>query len=385
MCKSIGVDTEKDKRQKAVAVSATIAAHKLPSAKRAAAASDILIDADKKMKDLIVRRKNCTNQSTAGYAAEVHHKVTFEADAALKGKSNLKVKIGPRGGNGSKGTPDLTVTENGTKVTEAGLKYRGKATETAFDQSNPFDKGRQKICPSDQVERVKDLAGKRAATGSLKSEDYADTAKNATDKLKYDGVESKPLSKKSAENLAREGSNYQIDAFKIEIKTNTINAAKMGAASGAAASVFSNGLDCLNGQKSIKEAGKQVAKDTIKCSVRSATVSAMTTGTKHALIKAGAKNFAKGNMPMAIASTLFDAGGGIYSDVIKCRNGELSKSEVAANAIVHTGKAAVKTGGAMAGAQAGATFGALLGPIGAAVGGLVGGTLGYLAGSDLVS
>ena len=159
----------------------------------------------------------------------------------------------------------------------------------------------------------------------------------------------------------------------------------MGAASGAAASVFSNGLDCLNGQKSIKEAGKQVAKDTIKCSVRSATVSAMTTGTKHALIKAGAKNFAKGNMPMAIASTLFDAGGGIYSDVIKCRNGELSKSEVAANAIVHTGKAAVKTGGAMAGAQAGATFGALLGPIGAAVGGLVGGTLGYLAGSDLVS
>ena len=389
MSKVIGVyDKRKEKKnekEKAKSNGAIIASHKLPSSQRASAATDVLIAGDKTMKDLIERRKNCTCQSIAGYAAEVHHKTTFEADAELKGKSTLKVKIGPRGGNGSKGTADLTVTKNGTKVAEAGLKYRAKTSETTFDQSNVFDKGRQKICPSDQTDRVKHLAGKRAKTGTFKSADYADTEKNATDKLRYDGVESKPLSKKSAEKLAQEGSNYYKEAFKTEMKINTINAAKTGAAVGAFTSAISNGVDCLNGQKSVKEACKQVAKDTIKCSVRSVTVSAVTTGTKHALIKASAKNIAKGNLPMAIASTALDAGSEIYSDIKKCCNGELSKSKVATNAVMHTSKAAVKTSGAIAGAELGASIGVFGGPVGVAVGGFIGGTVGYVASSGFVS
>lgn len=376
---------ESEEKERARCIGSVLGAHNSAAGQRVAGAAEKLLSGDKILDKLIESRKNCTVESTAGYAAELHHKVTFEADAILKGKQDLSVGIGPRGGCGSKGSADLVINKGNKNVGEAGLKYRAKATETAFDQSNPFDRGRQKICPSDQVDRVKQLANERAKTGTLKAPEYSDTAKNATDRLEYDGVESKPLTKSGAEDLVRNGGNYGNDALKLEMRVNTVNAAKAGAALGAAASTASNIINCWNGEKSIADAGKQVIKDTVKSGARSAAVSAMTTGTKHALLKAGAQNLAKGNAPMAIASTIFEAGGDICSDIKKCCNGEVTKTEVAVNAVKHTGKAAAKTGGAMAGAEMGATIGAFGGPIGIAVGGVVGGTVGYIASSTLVS
>ena len=378
-------DVEKDEKEQAQCIGSVLGAHNSPEGQRVAATVEKLIDGEKMLDKLVASRKNCTIESTAGYAAELHHKVTFEADAILKGKQDIHVELGPRGGFGSKGTADLVVNKGNKTVAEAGLKYRAKVTETTFDQSNCFDHGRQKICPSDQVERVKELASDRAKTGTLKAPEYSDTAKNATDRLKHDGVESKPLSKKGAEDLVTKGGTYSDDALKLEMKTNTANAAMAGAALGAATSTVSNVVDCWKGEKSVADAGKQVIKDTVKSGARSAAVSAMTTGTKHAFIKAGAQNLAKGNAPMAIASTIFEAGGDICGDIKKCCNGEVTKSEVAVNAVKHTGKAAAKTGGAMAGAEVGAMIGAVGGPIGAAAGGIIGGTVGYLASSELVN
>lgn len=376
---------EREKKEQARCIGSVLVAHYSAAGQRVAGAAEKLLSGDKTLDKLIANRKNCTVESTAGYAAELHHKITFEADAVLKGKQDLSVGIGPRGGCGSKGTADLVINKGNKNVGEAGLKYRAKVTETTFDQSNPFDRGRQKICPSDQVDRVKQLASERARTGTLKAPEYADTANNATDRLKYDGVESKPLTKGGAENLVRNGGNYSNDALKLEMRVNTVNAAKAGAALGAAASTASNVIDCWKGEKSVADAGKQVLKDTFKSGGRSAAVSAMTTGTKHALIKAGAQNLAKGNAPMAIASTIFEAGGDICSDIKKCCNGEVTKTDVAVNAVKHTSKAAAKTGGAMAGAEMGAMIGAFGGPLGAAAGGIIGGTVGYIASGELIS
>ena len=385
MLKTQEENEKKEEMEKAQSFGSVLGTHKSLFGQRVAAAAELLIDADKKMDRLITNRKNCTVKSTAGYAAELHHNETFKADAILKGKNDLIVELGPRGGYGSKGTADIVIKKGNETVAEAGLKYRAKVTETTFDQSNCFDHSRQKICPSDQVERVKYLANERAKTGTIKAPEYSDTAKNATDKLQYDGVESKPLSKKGAEDLVTKGGNYSDDALKMEMKANTVNAAMSGAVLGAATSTVSNVVDCWKGEKGVIDAGKQVVKDTIKGGARSAAVSAMTTGTKHALIKAGAQNLAKGNAPMAIASTIFEAGGDICNDIKKCCNGEVSKSEVAVNAVKHTSKAAAKTGGAMAGAEVGAMIGAFGGPLGAAAGGVIGGTVGYIASSELVS
>lgn len=332
--------------------------------------------------EFVVSRRNCTIESTAGYVAEIHHKLTFEVDAILKDRHDIRVKLGPRGGVGAKGTADLVVHKGEEIVAEAGLKYQSEATKTTFDQSSCFDHGRQKICPADQVKRVKQLASYRAKTGTLKATEYSDTARNATDRLKYDGIESKPLSKKGAEDLVNKGGNYGGEALKLEMKTNTANAAMSGAVLGA---LTSTAVHCWKGEKSVADAGKQVFKDTVKSGARSAAVSAMTTGTKHAFIKAGAQNLAKGNAPMAIASTIFEAAGDICGDIKKCCNGEITKSEVGVNAVKHTGKAAVKTGGAMAGAEVGTMIGAIGGPIGAAAGGIIGGMVGYLASSELVN
>ncbi len=380
----MAVDVKKNEKEQARCIGSVFGAHNLPEGHRVAGAVEKLIDGSEMLEKFVDSRKKCPTESTAGYVAELHHQITFEFDAILKGKQDLHVDLGPRGGSIAKGTADLVVKKGNETVAEAGLKYYGKPGETALKQSNPFDQGRQKICPSDQIERVKELASDRAKTGTLKAPEYSDTAKNATDRLQYDGVESKPLSKRGAEELVVKGGTYRNDAFKMELKVNTANAAKTGAAIGAATSTVSNAVAYLKGEKCIADAGKQVIKDTAASGAQSAAISAMTIGTKHALIKVGARNLAKGNAPMAIASTVFEAGGYICGDIKKCCKGEVTKSEVAINAVKHTTKAAAKTGGAMAGAEFGAMIGTVGGPIGIAVGGFIGGTVGYLASSELV-
>ncbi|UUZ92664.1 hypothetical protein LJK87_46415 [Paenibacillus sp. P25] len=115
----------------------------------------------------------------------------------------------------------MTVLKNGNQVSEAGLKYWGTAKQSTYDQSNVFDRGRQKIVPKDQLERVKELFAGRAKTGSLKSPDYADTHRNASDRLRFEDVESKPLPKQESMDIVNDTSRYANQAFPSDLATYT--------------------------------------------------------------------------------------------------------------------------------------------------------------------
>jgi hypothetical protein len=348
------------------------------------ASSDQLNTLTTELNALRASRANCTPESTGGYAAELHHKRTFLADAASKGKHNLDVAVGPRGGHGSQGTPDLTVMEKGKAVSEAGLKYRGSAKQTTYDQSNVFDRGRQKIVPGDQLSRVKELSGKRGAAGALKSPDYADTNRNATDRLRYKDVESKPLSKQESMDIVNDASRYAKQAFRNDLKNYTRSGAVTGAAFSTAVSMLGNTTAVLKGQKSAGEAALHVTGDAVKGGVKGAAMGAGTALVKQGLLMTGAKQLARGAAPAAIASSLFEAGTDIARDVKKLSNSEIDGATFALNAVGHTASAATKGAGAFVGAELGAAIGVFGGPIGIAAGGLIGGTIGYLVSSKAV-
>lgn len=336
------------------------------------------------LEQLSQQRAKCTQASTGGYAAEVHHKYTFEADALKKGYKDIQVDLGPRGGYGSKGTADLKIVESGKTVGEAGLKYMDKANKTVYSQSTVSDTGRQKICPSDQVEKVKELSSERASTGTLKANEYADTTKNATDRLKYKDIESKPLSKAESMEIVSDASKYSKQAFQNDLKISTKSGALGGAVASGAISVISNTVACANGEKQVGEAVFDVAKDTTIGTVKGAAIGAGSQVVKQTLVKAGARSLAKGSVPIVIAATALDAGLGIVSEAKKMIDGEQDMADFAANSVVYTAAAAAKGGTAYAGAELGATLGVIGGPVGVVVGGVIGGTVGFIVGDFVV-
>lgn len=362
-----------------------IAAEKVPYVQNMHASNEKLFELTHELEQLRKQRANCTPASTGGYAAEVHHKYTFEADALKKGHKNIVTDLGPRGGNGSKGSADLKIIDNGNSVGEAGLKYMNKANKTAFDQSNTFDNGRQKICPSDQVEKVKEFSTKRASTGTLKANEYADTSKNATDRLKYKDIESQPLSKAESMDIVKDPSRYSKQAFRNDLKVSVKGGAVGGAAASGVISLVTNTVACAKGEKELGNAALDVAKDTTIGAAKGATIGAGSQVIKQTMIKAGAESLAKGSVPIAIASTALDAGVGVVKEAKKMIDGEQDVAEFALNSVAHTAAAATKGGAAFAGAELGATIGVIGGPVGVFVGGIIGGTAGFIAGDSVVN
>jgi hypothetical protein len=348
-------------------------------------AGDALRTGEQEVRELVQNYTNCTNEQVGGRVAEVWHKSTFKADAALKNGHELDVIIGPKGGVAGKGSADLTVLKNGAKVEEAGLKYYNKANETAFNQSNVFDQGRQKICPSDQVANVKKYSAARAESGALKSPQYSDTAKNVTDKLTHENVQSKPLSKSESVDLVSSPSRLGQEALKVEIGQAAKGGALLGGGIGLWVSVLSNISSCVDGDKEVGEAVVDVAVDTVKASVQGAAVGAGGAVVRNQLLKSGAKGLAKGSLPVVVAASALEAGTGIAKDFRDLCNGKIDGGDFVAGTVIHTGKAAVKGGASWGGAELGTVIGTVaFGPIGAVVGGFAGGILGYMFGNKVV-
>jgi hypothetical protein len=373
---------KKDKND--MTVIGNIASEKTSIVENLHASNEELHTLSNELEKLGKQRANCTAASTGGYAAEVHHKHTFESDAIKKGHKNIIADLGPRGGNGSKGTADLKIVDNGKVVGEAGLKYRSKATETAFDQSNVLDNGRQKICPADQVIKVKELSEIRANTGTLKAQEYRDTSINATDRLKYKDIESLPLSKVESMEIVKDPTRYSKQALQNDIKVSAKSGAIGGAVIGGVISLLSNTVSCAKGEKDAGDAAADIVKDTTVGAVKGATIGAGSQVVKQTMIKAGAESLAKGSFPIMIASTALEASFGVAKEAKKLLIGEQGVGGFTINSTGHSIAAATKGGAAYAGAELGASIGILGGPAGVFIGGLIGGTVGFIAGDSMV-
>ncbi len=332
----------------------------------------------------VVKLYRGTDAQSAGRAAEQWHAETFNANAIRQGRSDLVARVCPSSGRDAKG-PDIIVTKNGDVVARAQSKYCGKGARTAEELSRPDYRDMQKLCPSDQIDQVRATATRRAAREGQRAVEYADTVVHADDCLRVEGVNSDPLPRHEAVELARHPARISWRAVKAEVWEG----AKAGAAVGATLAGLISAVRNYRAYRDEHKSGAQAMIDTIADSTKGAIAGAVVGGASSAIrsgiAAAGFEALAAGSVPLAIAVALTDTVTASCSDAAATLKGEMSPEEFASNLVNHSGRAVARGGGVYVGTELGAACGsAILPGVGTIGGAMLGGLAGYAVGNAAV-
>ena len=151
------------------------------------------------------------NLNLDGFIFEEHHVGTFNIDAAVKQKSYhaeaLKPELGETYG---KNSIDIVIEDSGKYVKKYSAKAYKNANETAksfYDKITGYKyKFQSKLVPTDQTKEIV----------------------NSVDKIKFDNVESKGVTKTEIKNIQSElqSGNKKTDIFSFKKDVNTISISK---------------------------------------------------------------------------------------------------------------------------------------------------------------
>ena len=151
------------------------------------------------------------NPNLDGFIFEEHHAGTFNIDASVKQKpyhaEALKPELGETYG---KNSIDIVIEDSGKYVKKYSAKAYKNANETAksfYDKITGYKyKFQSKLVPTDQTREIV----------------------NSVDKIKFDNVESKGITKTEIKNIQNElqSGNKKIDIFSFKKDVNTISISK---------------------------------------------------------------------------------------------------------------------------------------------------------------
>ena len=151
------------------------------------------------------------NPNLDGFIFEEHHAGTFNIDAAVKQKSYhaeaLKPELGETYG---KNSIDIVIEDSGKYVKKYSAKAYKNANETAksfYDKITGYKyKFQSKLVPADQTKEIV----------------------NSVDKIKFDNIESKGITKTEIKNIQSElqSGNKKTDIFSFKKDVNTISISK---------------------------------------------------------------------------------------------------------------------------------------------------------------
>ena len=151
------------------------------------------------------------NPNLDGFIFEEYHAGTFNIDAAVKQKAYhaeaLKPELGETYG---KNSIDIVIEDSGKYVKKYSAKAYKNANETAksfYDKITGYKyKFQSKLVPTDQTKEIV----------------------NSVDKIKFDNVESKGITKTEIKNIQNElqSGNKKIDIFSFKKDVNTISISK---------------------------------------------------------------------------------------------------------------------------------------------------------------
>lgn len=152
------------------------------------------------------------NPNLDGFIFEEHHAGTFNIDAAVKQKSYYAEALKPElGGTYGKNSVDLVIKDDAGKYVK---KYSAKAYKNANETAKSFyDKitgykyrGQSKLVPTDQTNEIA----------------------NSADKIKYNNVESKGISKAEIKDIQNDlqSGNKKADIFNFKKDVNNISISK---------------------------------------------------------------------------------------------------------------------------------------------------------------
>lgn len=284
----------------------------------------------------------------------------FNADAALQG-SSLKAVVTAAEGN-PHGAADLLIKDGAHVVQEVQAKSRNRVSNLTNSLSNAKYEGMQKLVPDGKASRVQELAEKRS---QYNRDNYKDTAKNVTDKLNCNGIESDGTSYQ--ENLWA-AENPKLYSVMTEAKYVTQEAVKTGTNAALAGFIISgaisgvkNTIAASKGDISFEQAFFKTIKDGGKSALGSGITGAGGTVIRYGATKLGVKALSKSNVAVTVAAGIIDIGVSIYGFA----KGEITPEELITK-IGHTGTCTTYS------LYVGAAGGAVLGPVGAVVGSMAG-------------
>ena len=169
--------------------------------------------ANKTLMESVTTKAGTINQNPNldGFIFEEHHVGTFNIDAAVKQKSYhaeaLKPELGETYG---KNSIDIVIEDSGKYVKKYSAKAYKNTNETAksfYDKITGYKyKFQSKLVPTDQTKEIV----------------------NSVDKIKFDNVESKGITKTEIKNIQNElqSGNKKIDIFSFKKDVNTISISK---------------------------------------------------------------------------------------------------------------------------------------------------------------
>ena len=335
----------------------------------------------------------------AGFVAEELHAETFNLDAILKDKDvrafTDRYSNSPLGTNDP--VNDIAIVKDGQQVQGAQLKYykTGQKTANAFreygsDGKPHYQETDSMVCPSDQLSDVKDAARKteikNQETRPQVSEAAREVQEKVTDRLKEDGVESRPVTKKEAETIAKGGDDGKDAHRKIQNKYKTASTLQQSAKAAAGAAVVTsviagtiNTVSCLDKvNKGLMSPG-----DAVKYILKNTAIAASDSALKAAGATAAVSLTAR-SLPQLFSGTALQAnfatgavGGSAVCaiDLVEClvmvSAGKMTWKQLEER----TGKNIFQTGSGVVGASIGGTLGSVAGPIGTMVGAMIGGMI----------
>ncbi|MBD2203927.1 hypothetical protein H6G33_14720 [Calothrix sp. FACHB-1219] len=287
----------------------------------------------------------------------------FNADAALN-NSPLKAVV-----TAAEGEPhavaDILIKKGNLVIEEVQAKSMEKASNLTHAISNQKYQGMQKLVPDGNAEKVRQLAEKRAQSGTIKAEEYADTAKNTTDRLKAEKIQSEGTSYEENLWAAKNPDIYAaITETKYVAKEAAItgaNAAVAGFVVGGVISAVKNSYAVFKGENTAENAIVSTVKDAGHSGLRGATTGVGGTLIRYGATKLGIKALAKSNVAVTIAAGVIDVGASVYSFA----KGEITTEEL----IERVGQTGTCTTYSL---YAGTAAGAIFGPVGAIVGSMAG-------------
>ena len=263
--------------------------------------------------------------------------------------------------------------KGGVEVAQAQSKYCGTNAATASEISRAKYDRMQRVVPSDQASDVRTLCAKRGEDG-LGIRNYPDAAETVSDRVRFEGVESVPVSLNEARVAAADPAAAARRLARAEaLKTIKHTAVATGAIAGTV-SAFTNVRAVLNDEKTAGEAAKHVAIDTGMGLLAGAATGTATVAARRILPRA----LVRGSVPVAVGLFAVEVG----KDAWAAASGEIDGAELGKRAVGH----AIKGGTTWAGMEAGAAIGSLIFPGGGTIiGGFVGAVVGGLVGDALTS
>lgn len=288
--------------------------------------------------------KNVAADKSQGHIFEQLEVIKFNFDA-LKKDSDLFAKT-----TASMGMPhdkvDIVIKRGEEIVREVQAKSCNSAARSAFALSDAEYKEMQRLAPSDQTEKIKELLRKRIDSGTLKAEDYEQTLRNIEESLKHENVSSSGTTYQEALD-ATDAKAAQDMADKFKLKSALTDMHESGKRAGNVGALLTGSISAATGIYSLHkgeiEVGEllsRVAVDSAKGYATGYVVTAMSKGITHSttyfLGKSVARSFARSNAPVAIAAGVVNASKSFVSYMNGDIDGEQLLDEISHTAITST-------------------------------------------------